>query len=325
MKPSSHIFPRQPANRQGLVLPDSNEDYSILPSEWKNSSHSIHDLSRPVRLSKLGAFSAAKLSFRADLKNYIPLGSLTASLEQNDVWSYKHWFETSIAHDPATSHYIQEAVHLQRLLEATVYRRSNFYDFQLLLLQHHGWIRTFVGRHRIDPAIVIFRIYVLPDDVGRTFIRRDDNNMRTRLMKLVGQVDVSSESWEGLKHRDSPEENYKIESTNNDSLFYLFNTLSSPSPSASEVSCSYAKEAMNALLKNAVPMYSLKTKLYPYQRRSAAMMVKREVEPVQTLDPRLEPLENPEGRTFYYDQTSGTLLREQRLYEESRGGILAEV
>ena len=325
MQISSHEFPLQLANRRGSILPIFKESSRIPPHEWRNFSNSIHDASRFVRLSKPGEFSAAEMNFRANLDNYIPLGSITALLEHTDVWPCEKWSETSIVRDPANGCNDQEENRLHQLLEANIYRKFDFFDFQLDLLQYHGWIRTFVGRHKFDQHRIVFRVYVLPDDVGRRFISRDDKDLRKRLMGLMEQLDMSCESWEGRKLPDQPVERYRIESTNNDSLFYLFNTLSSPSPSASDISCSYAQEAVESLLENVEPMAGLKTELYPYQRRSAAMMLRREVQPAQTLDPRLEPLENPAGRTFYYDQTSGILLREQRVYEESRGGILAEV
>ncbi|KAL8710305.1 MAG: hypothetical protein Q9220_005075 [cf. Caloplaca sp. 1 TL-2023] len=53
-------------------------------------------------------------------------------------------------------------------------------------------------------------------------------------------------------------------------------------------------------------------------------MIKREVEPVRALDPRLEIIECPNGGHSFYDRSTGIVLRQPRYYEEARGGILAE-
>ncbi|KAL8855128.1 MAG: hypothetical protein Q9221_000034 [Calogaya cf. arnoldii] len=54
------------------------------------------------------------------------------------------------------------------------------------------------------------------------------------------------------------------------------------------------------------------------------MMIKREVEPIHALDPRLEKMDGPAGGKFFYDRTTGLLFRHSRRYDEARGGILAE-
>jgi hypothetical protein len=69
----------------------------------------------------------------------------------------------------------------------------------------------------------------------------------------------------------------------------------------------------------------LKTPLHPYQCRSAATMVQREVHPKQMLDPRLQAYKTPHGEEYYYDKEEGTLLREKRLYDEACGGKKIEV
>lgn len=65
----------------------------------------------------------------------------------------------------------------------------------------------------------------------------------------------------------------------------------------------------------------LKTPLYPYQRRSAATMIQREVQPAQMLDPRLQVYRGPTGQEYYYDRLEGSLVREKRLYSEACGGM----
>ena len=296
-------FPLQNPSHQGPITPIFKDSNSIPHFNLGVFGSSSHGSSSSVRFPEPEKFSAAKKTFLAELSHYIPVGSFTGPSANADQWLCDSWTETSI-YSSGVQH-APEDINLHRLLL-------------------HGWIRMFVGRHNTQSESIVTRVYVLPDDMGRRFVGREDKTLRKRLMKLMEHIDVSLESWEGRKPTDQPVEQYRIESTNDDSLFYLFNTLSSPSPASSAVSCSFAKEAMELLLGNLGPIPSLKTELYPHQRRSAALMIKREVEPARNLDPRLEPLQNPLGSTFYYDKISGNLLREKRMYEEPRGGILAE-
>lgn len=137
-------------------------------------------------------------------------------------------------------------------------------------------------------------------------------------------LDTSLKSWEGDQNATEVNQEQKQEQHHDDSLFYIFNTLPSPTPDPADVSCPVAKAAITSLL-DAQPMPRLKTSLYSYQKRSAAEMVRRETEPLLRLDPRIEIMEGPTGRRFYYDRHTGLLLRDKREYEEARGGILAEV
>lgn len=53
-------------------------------------------------------------------------------------------------------------------------------------------------------------------------------------------------------------------------------------------------------------------------------MIRREVAVRRTLDPRLNTIIGPKGNKYYYDMQTGTILQSERLYEETRGGILAD-
>ena len=187
-----------------------------------------------------------------------------------------------------------------------------------------GWVRTYIRRHQILEDMAVVRIYVLPDDAGRRYLERDQKKARKALMNLMTLIDRSYESWDARNVRPVPKDLYMSAQPEDDSLFYLFNTLASPVPSPSEMSCSASRDAVYSLLDDSTAVQGLKTKLYPYQKRSAATMIRREAEPARALDPRLETLEGPTGQAFYYDRETGVLLRDKREYDEARGGILAE-
>jgi SNF2 family DNA or RNA helicase len=123
-----------------------------------------------------------------------------------------------------------------------------------------------------------------------------------------------------VAHIDSTLDGDRVE--DDSSLFYLFNTLPSPNPDPGTIADPYAKYAMCMILDSDIQ--GLKTTMYNYQRRSAAMMLQREVQPGQTLDPRLTCLEDQRGAKWYCEFHAGLCRIEPRFYEAARGGICAE-
>lgn len=93
-------------------------------------------------------------------------------------------------------------------------------------------------------------------------------------------------------------------------------------PTPEDVRDPHVQSAMYALLESNVE--GLNTELLHYQRRSAAVMVQRESCPRMVLDPRLRQRHDQDGVPWFYDEVSGTVLREARYYDGASGGILAE-
>ncbi|KAL1851553.1 hypothetical protein Plec18170_006372 [Paecilomyces lecythidis] len=211
---------------------------------------------------------------------------------------------------------------------------SGFPETELASLEKHNWIRTTTHTFNSESDGSdgsYLRVYVLPDDSGHRFVPRSSSSLRRALKTVVSKVDGSLDAWEGRlpgNERKSPA------SAEDESLWYIFNTLQDPSPNVEEVRDQYARRAMEDLLSTTDPVdgqpygcsfvVGLKTPLHPYQRRSAATMVRRESQPAQTLDPRLQTYACPTGGEFYYDKEEGSIVREKRLYSEACGGILAE-
>lgn len=240
----------------------------------------------------------AKQEFLSDLSNYIPLGSMTLPVfDTDEPPSVSEWQENGGG---------EELGYLE-------------------LLREVRFARTFTRKHRVQKGMITMRVYVLPCDVGRRFFFDNDEFHRRGCMpSLMEALDSSFKSWQGLNEGDCCVTQYfQPRPSNHDSLFYLFNTVRSPSPNPEQLSCPVGKEAATSILQGTVR--GLKTQLYPFQRRSSATMIVREVEPSRSLDPRVEIFEGPTGLRFYFDQASGVLLRDRRDYEEVCGGILAEV
>lgn len=258
-----------------------------------------------------------------DLRKYVAIGCL--HLDNNTppptipdtVEGYPIWIELSFSklHEE-----IKQIIGTQasRLLEARWIR--------LFLLSPTDSASPSAGR--------LIRVFLLPEDWGRRFIERKSKALKTALRELLARVDTSWEAWFG---NISAERRYfdPWASGEDVSLYYLFNKLPSPVPDANMVKNRYSRNSVLGLLEAAVPFSyddledytpipGLKTRLYPYQARSAALMVQRESAPQLHLDPRLEVRETPTGETYFFGGRDGSVLHEPRYYETTRGGILAE-
>ena len=259
------------------------------------------------------------MSFFGDLSNYIPLGSVTLDLNYGGK---------SL---PYTGDWIELGS------EQYISPWADLYDY---LMDEEGdpcvparklaktqWIRLFARKHHGSEAHATFRVYVLPDDVGRRHVDRHlltvMSNLRGFLDRMINKFDVSSDSWEGKERLTNTTKHYRTGASNEDSLFYLFNTLATPSLDNYTVSCPFSSLSIRSVL-GVDTLRGLKTRLYPYQMRSVANMIRREVQPKKALDPRFQALEGPTGQIFYYDNITHVLLRDKREYDEVRGGILGE-
>ena len=190
-----------------------------------------------------------------------------------------------------------------------------------------GFARLSARRHQKNKGFATIRVHVLPDDVGRGILHshtwKGKSNLRVHLDRLISELDISFESWDGVNDIEGEKRHYGAETKDGDSLFYLFNTLPSPTSSSLPIRCPVSNEAIQSVI-NATHLPGLCTPLYPYQKRTVAKMIRREVQPEHALDPRFQQLKGPTGQTFFYDQITSILLRDGRTYEEARGGILGE-
>jgi SNF2 family DNA or RNA helicase len=191
-------------------------------------------------------------------------------------------------------------------------------------IHYAGWIRMEFKRRDQDWGQV--RVYVLPDDVGRSVIEREEKSLRKALHSVLSQLDISKDTWIGEWSRDAPmvhiDSSLDRKVQDEPSLFYLFNTLLSPKPNLDIVTDRYANDAMRRILNSNIE--GLNTQMYNYQRRSAAMMLQREAEPAQIIDPRLRHIKDQRGGIWYCDVDAASCLRQPRTYEAAKGGICAE-
>ncbi|KAF1978088.1 hypothetical protein BU23DRAFT_595896 [Bimuria novae-zelandiae CBS 107.79] len=250
-----------------------------------------------------------------DLKKYIALGCLrldhALSSDHNNTRS--DWKEL-VHHDLPEKVKVIIGNEAARLLEAR-------------------WIRMFANSCDIT-VTSLARIYLLPEDWGRKFIDRNSKNLKTALRSLLRHVDISLEAWSGQHFPRTIQHFDPWATAENVSLFYLFNKLPSPAPASEKIKSRYSRRAVEDLLDSVAydpadgvedpPVPGLKSKLYPYQARSASLMVQREAAPQLQLDPRFDVRQSPNGETFYFGARDGSFVKEPKFYEANRGGILAE-
>ncbi|KAL3464087.1 hypothetical protein BJX64DRAFT_276047 [Aspergillus heterothallicus] len=248
---------------------------------------------------------------------------------------------TSVDSELAGTPKSQMALMLENLdlfVAVGVLEKSTAYpEMDIARLKKENWIRTTTHQDKEHPHLSYVRIYVLPFDIGQTFMDRHINSTRKALRAVMSLVDPSPGAWNGGIRSGDRIKAITLERAEEESLWYIFNTLENPAPTVETIRDAHAKHAMCDLLS--IPtanelqddngqaytgILGLKTALYPYQRRSAATMIQREVQPHQMLDPRLQACTSPTGQEYYYDRETGRLVREKVLYSEASGGILAE-
>jgi hypothetical protein len=194
---------------------------------------------------------------------------------------------------------------------------------ELMKGEARGWITTTFLQHVNYPAYASLKIHALPEDVNRSS-RGSIQHFRKLLRLLADFVDTSVEAWNGSYDPNSPVQTYKEpDFSQEESLFYTFNTLSSPQTTLDDAgTVVYDQQAMEDVFQDSI--VGLKTRLYPYQKRSIAAMLQKEVHPSKSRDPRKPLFRDLNDAEFYFDVHEGVLLRHPHLYSECRGGILAE-
>jgi hypothetical protein len=197
-------------------------------------------------------------------------------------------------------------------------------------LLKHAWIRARFMSNKQTRIQAAIQVYVSPDDDCIYRPPLTSQMLRRALRNVMMHIDLSPELWKGdwKDHGDEailrPSYVSGTSLSGEDveqSLFYIFNTLPSPNPQPSEVRDIYSNAAMEAILASDIP--GLKSELYQYQRRSAAMMVQREALSISTPDPRLVETKTQHFK-YYYDPVRAFVFCKPQMFEQARGGICAE-
>lgn len=267
--------------------------------------------------------SRSACDFILDIENFIPVGCVRVERYKcqitAEVWIYCNTWQW-LAH-PREIVTPNAGPFLQNTIQEVLFNSSPIAPYRQL--HQAGWIRLEFKMRDTEWGQI--RVYILPEDIGRRMIERSESSLRKSLQHLMAEVDTSKATWNAEWSEDIPVAHIDSGLDEMDpevSLFYLFNTLPSPTPNLSVVHDPYAKDAMDRILNGNVE--GLTTNMLAYQQRSAAMMLQKEAQPQQLVDPRLREVVDQHGNTWYCDPTTGTCLRTPRMYEAARGGICAE-
>lgn len=289
---------------QEYVVIDLDKDGDIKYPDTPQTSVSPDRLSTPKTSAPSSTpFSPEALTFFKHLENYIPVGCL--------VYDIPH----AQSVNPETPEW-QECMALSELEGFPEYL---FRDVQKLHMS--GWVRLFYSRIN---AAQILRVYILPGDVGNRYVDHSSRILSKALHTLVRALDVSPQTWNGRCSQEAKESFDFRAALDEGSLYWMFNTLPSPAPSPERIKSHFHREALESLLNHQYQLPGLATKLYPYQTRSAGLMLQRECETRLELDPRLEQRVAPDGSMYFYSPRDAAFLRSPRFYETPKGGILAE-
>lgn len=267
-------------------------------------------------------------------QDYIPAGSLGVLCTESNIgkesWDaagLKVWkkFRHYLGQDPASHNltpsndgYLPADVQEHLSGAQQLYLAIRLFEFRWIDLEFCV---------NADGTYGTVRVYLLPDDSHRGVIDRTSLSLGKARHRLMHLLDYSQKAWDGLSIPST--ENGSILSNHgntandhNESLLEVFNNITSPSPEPYLVSEAYSRDAMDEISISAIP--GLTTELYPYQRRSIAVMVQKEAEPGTVLDPRLLAIHGQDGSVWYVDPVVGAVLKEPRYYDGVAGGILAE-
>ncbi|OTB02494.1 hypothetical protein M426DRAFT_195553 [Hypoxylon sp. CI-4A] len=283
---------------------------------------------------------AATIEEALELSKCIPIGCLKIPLHVTEGISTQVWDEFELqgwkffTHQPRFNDNLPASARLPRELQEGLIKSSILSGFTKLW--NYGGIQMSFGRILDADSGGRIRIYILPQDVNRSnFSHENDRGKLTKL--LLSQLEYSSSYWNGetdashqchpascsVSCESSDRSQEESRSTSDDtSLLSMFNNVPSPNPQPQLESDPDIREGMDCLLDSEV--WGLDTELYPYQRRTAALMYQRERNPGRIVDPRYQSLLDQEGKPWYYDNVSGVALREPRFYDGVCGGILAE-
>ena len=307
-----------PLSSMQMAPANSNSQMRVPPSP-DEPTFSTSFTSKPFpRL-----FPAQNQGHALAIKDYIPLGCLRLhrpdfAIDTETWWKHRSWIAFAHPRDIYSFGGIYIAPEMQeRFFESAV---MNPYRG----LHTACWIRLEFSSQSQDLGLV--RVFILPDDVGRSSIDRYQKSLRKAMQHLLARVDISPDVWNQEWSPISPmtyvDRELDEQERDTTTLFKIFNELPSPDPDPESVGDPYVKDAMCCILQNHVD--GVETKMHLFQTRTAAIMLQRESQPELLLDPRLRELEDQNGITYYCDTDAGYCLRDPRMYEAGRGGICAE-
>ncbi|KAK9237884.1 P-loop containing nucleoside triphosphate hydrolase protein [Lipomyces kononenkoae] len=174
----------------------------------------------------------------------------------------------------------------------------------------------------LDHRTARFRIYIVPKDVeGRRFLPPMPTLTKKRIRNVMLLMNTSGTAWDG--DRDAPMVPLiKPPPDEAPTLFDMFNQISAVPESVPEIDDPESEEIINEVMTGHVE--GMKSVLYLYQRETVAEMIRKELLPVQMIDPRLSEIMSPQGKKLYMDTDTYEVHLKPDYFDGTFGGVLSE-
>ncbi|EMD38224.1 hypothetical protein CERSUDRAFT_152945 [Gelatoporia subvermispora B] len=238
----------------------------------------------------------------ADLDRFLPAGTITWALLSDD-WKCGH------NHARDRWHQYPGRNSLSCMLAQEDTETADLLDF----LAFHRFIATTCCIDRASSTLVV-RVYLIPYDLpnvqGRLRTRDEATILgpgRRALQQVLPKIIQDENLWAGLRSADPNPQPFFFADMDNRTLAEIYSDLPSPP---------------NIVGFNQIP--HLKSQLHPYQRRSVASMINREINPPCTPDPLYLPIVGINGQIFYIQPATMEVLRDCPKVAQAPGGILCE-
>ncbi|KAK9245807.1 P-loop containing nucleoside triphosphate hydrolase protein [Lipomyces tetrasporus] len=174
----------------------------------------------------------------------------------------------------------------------------------------------------LDCRTARFRVYIVPKDVdGRRFLPQVPTLTKKKIRNVMVLVNSSRRAWEGDRNarmvpliKPPPDEA--------PTLFDMFNQISAVPESVPEIDDPESVEIINEVMTGRVE--GMKSVLYLYQRETVAEMIRKELLPVQMIDPRLSEFASPKGAKLYMDTDTYDVHLKPDYFDGTFGGVLSE-
>ena len=159
-------------------------DGTATPAEGSQTSHSPSTSSEAFfnRSHIVSSFPSEATVFLSNLSNFLALGCLTCEEAAEDVVTCNEDIELSEWQDVSVPVHPMEAT-LSKLIAA-------------------GWVRVRKRRSILDAKYIVYRIYILPGDVGLRFLDRESKRLLSAIESLIVNLDINPDTWNGRDRRD---------------------------------------------------------------------------------------------------------------------------
>ncbi|KAK9360683.1 P-loop containing nucleoside triphosphate hydrolase protein [Lipomyces starkeyi] len=174
----------------------------------------------------------------------------------------------------------------------------------------------------LDHRTARFRIYIVPKDVdGRRFLPQMPTLTKKKIRNVMLLINTSGLAWDGY-HNAPMVPLIKPPPDDVPTLFDMFNQISAVPESVPEIDDPESEEIINEVMTGHVE--GMKSVLYLYQRETVAEMIRKELVPVQMIDPRLSEITSPQGAKLYMDTDTYEVHMKPDYFDGTFGGVLSE-